>query len=193
MSLVLEALRRVEQQPGKEPGVVGAFVSSHRPGPGRFRLAPLALGLVAGGALMFLWPLPSSRSLPPQAAAPAAASTASARPKGRAALPPPIFESAPFAAGAAAAAAAPPRSAPVAAPAATPVPQTALVLQAISERDGRPVAMVNDRLVKEGDLIDGFRVVAIGSESVDIVRRDGRRETVHFAPPPPEASPTPLA
>jgi hypothetical protein len=42
------------------------------------------------------------------------------------------------------------------------------VLEAISERDGSPVAVVNDHLVKEGDVVDGARIVRIGTDEVEI-------------------------
>ena len=70
----------------------------------------------------------------------------------------------------------------------TPAP---LILQAISERDSRPVAIINDQLVREGDLIGRTRVVRIHSDSVDVLLENGTKEAVRFAPPPPETSPTP--
>ena len=52
-------------------------------------------------------------------------------------------------------------------------------LQAISQQDGVPVAVVNDRLVREGDSFDGIRVVRIGAAEVEIEVR-GRRRIVRF-------------
>ena len=70
-----------------------------------------------------------------------------------------------------------------------------LVLQAISERDSQPIAIINDQLVKEGDKLGQVRVLRIGSDSVDVLLENGRNETVRFALPPPplpEDSPSPF-
>ena len=67
-------------------------------------------------------------------------------------------------------------------PADTAVPSAAdhgLRLQAISERDGQPVALVNDRLLRVGDEVDGAKVLAIRGTEVD-VEVHGRRATLHF-------------
>jgi hypothetical protein len=55
----------------------------------------------------------------------------------------------------------------------------ALRLQAITEQDGQPVAMVNGRLVRVGDVVNGARVVRIGAAEIE-VEIDGRRLTVTF-------------
>jgi hypothetical protein len=52
-------------------------------------------------------------------------------------------------------------------------------LQAISAQDGRPVAVLNDRLVREGDAFDGVRVLRIGLDEVEI-EVGGRRRIVKF-------------
>ena len=52
-------------------------------------------------------------------------------------------------------------------------------LQAISAQDGHPVAILNDRLVREGDRFDGVTVVRIGSDEVEI-EVAGRRRVVKF-------------
>jgi hypothetical protein len=54
-----------------------------------------------------------------------------------------------------------------------------LRLTAISARDGQPVAIVNDRLVREGDSFDGVRVVRIGEAEVEVEIR-GRRHVLRF-------------
>ena len=41
-------------------------------------------------------------------------------------------------------------------------------LNAISVRDGHPVAILNDRLVREGDSFDGIRVLRIGEAEVEV-------------------------
>jgi hypothetical protein len=50
-----------------------------------------------------------------------------------------------------------------------------LRLNAITRRDGRPVALVNDRLVFEGDSFDGVRILRIGEAEVEVEVRGQRR------------------
>lgn len=64
------------------------------------------------------------------------------------------------------------------APAAAPSPPD-LVLNAISERDGHAVALINDRLVREGDEFDGVKILHIGDAEVE-VERAGRRSVIRF-------------
>jgi uncharacterized membrane protein len=52
-------------------------------------------------------------------------------------------------------------------------------LTAISSRDGHPIALLNDRLVREGDRFDGITVIRIDEASVEI-EIDGRRRTIGF-------------
>ena len=54
-----------------------------------------------------------------------------------------------------------------------------LRLTAISQRDGRPVAMINDRLVFEGDSFEGVRVLRIGDAEVE-VEVHGQRRVLRF-------------
>ena len=54
-----------------------------------------------------------------------------------------------------------------------------LRLNAISQRDGQPVALVNDRLVREGDSFDGVRVLRIGEAEVEVEVR-GQRRVLRF-------------
>jgi len=80
-----------------------------------------------------------------------------------------------------------PVSGETAASAAEPARETApsrpsprrLVLTAISERDGRPVALLNDHLVHEGDSFDGVRVLRIRPTEVE-VEVDGKTQVVGF-------------
>lgn len=58
-------------------------------------------------------------------------------------------------------------------------PLRAYHLQAISQRDGRPVAVLNDRMVYEGDGFDGIRIVRIGETEVEI-EVEGRRMVIRF-------------
>ncbi|MBK5256094.1 MAG: hypothetical protein JJE39_08680 [Vicinamibacteria bacterium] len=192
MSLVLEALRRVEK-PDARPGSVGVAVASYRPARRRRSpLLPLILGLSTGVVLLLSW-----------------------RPQGRTAEPSPAaaLESPPRAVAAEPSEATRlttsdvPRVSPSEKPPGRAVPSTApmtalpktsalvtrppLVLQAISERDSRPIAVINDRLVKEGDLFEGARVLKIDAESVEVLLETGQKATVRFATPPVTVSPTP--
>ncbi len=63
-----------------------------------------------------------------------------------------------------------------------------LILQAISERDSYPIAIINDQLVKEGDMIGQTRILRIDSDSVDVLLESGQAESIGFDPPP---APTP--
>lgn len=69
-----------------------------------------------------------------------------------------------------------------AAPASAPAPPPAagtLRLNAISQRDGRPVALINDRLLFEGDSFDGVKVLRIGEAEVE-VEVHGKRRVLRF-------------
>jgi hypothetical protein len=60
----------------------------------------------------------------------------------------------------------------------TPTPEpasTELRLHAISRQDDQPVAVLNDRLVREGDAFDGIRVIRIGETEVEVEVRGQRR------------------
>jgi hypothetical protein len=61
----------------------------------------------------------------------------------------------------------------------TPVSEPEFRLTAISTRDGEPIALLNDRLVREGDSFDGVRVIRIGAADVEI-EVDGERRTIGF-------------
>jgi hypothetical protein len=54
-----------------------------------------------------------------------------------------------------------------------------LQLNAISQRDGRPVALINDHLVFEGDSFDGVRILRIGETEVEVEVR-GKRRVLRF-------------
>jgi hypothetical protein len=62
---------------------------------------------------------------------------------------------------------------------ASPLPEPEFRLNAISTRDGHPVALLNDRLVREGDVIEGVRVLHIGEDFVELDVR-GQRKTIRF-------------
>jgi hypothetical protein len=201
MSLVLEALRRVEK-PDDRTGTIGAMVPSYRPARRRPSPAfPLILGLGVGALIVaFVGPraLQTEGALSFPAEEGSSLSSPSAhQPKGRAGLPPPLSV--------------PPREGkgigisrdstrgprtPVqrrtraAEPAVEPTP--GLVLQAISERDSKPIAVISDQLVREGDRVGTARVIRIGTDTVEVLRDDGTHEIVRFPPsPPPTPTPTP--
>ena len=54
-----------------------------------------------------------------------------------------------------------------------------LRLTAISHRDGRPVALMDDRLVFEGDSFDVVRVIRVGEAEVEVEVR-GQRRVLRF-------------
>jgi hypothetical protein len=57
----------------------------------------------------------------------------------------------------------------------SPPGQDELRLTAISQRDGRPVALINDRLLFEGDGFDGVKVLRIGETEVEVEVRGVKR------------------
>jgi hypothetical protein len=54
-----------------------------------------------------------------------------------------------------------------------------LQLNAISQRDGRPLALINDHLVFEGDSFDGVKILRIGETEVEVEVR-GKRRVLRF-------------
>jgi hypothetical protein len=68
-------------------------------------------------------------------------------------------------------------SGPTPAPAASVAPR--FQLQAVSRRDGRAVAVLNDRLVYEGDSFDGATVIRIGEAEIEL-EIAGRRVVLGF-------------
>ena len=204
MSLVLEALRRIDR-PDARPGSIGVAVASYRPRrKGGRSMKPLLVGVVAGvvGVAALELSTSGSRSaIPENFRFDRSPDQTDPSAKGAAALPPMVVLAAPGVTGSThvdiarppergaveGAAQSPPKSETLAATA--PAPE-ALVLQAISERDARPIAIISDQLVHEGDLLGRTRIVRIGTESVDVLLGNGRREVVRFAPPP-EHTPSP--
>jgi hypothetical protein len=204
VSLILDALKKLEREKdAREPGVLvvgsvpwGARTRSRRP----LALALAGIGLVALLAFA-LWPRDRS-ARPPMGPAPSAPgpSPASAR-------TPPITAASPPATSAPTPAAPPearrlsvpssaPGSAEVAssdvAPAEDDAPTSSrlspaaggpttddLRLSAISQRDGRPLALINDRLVFEGDSFDGVKILRIGEAEVEVEVR-GKRRVLRF-------------
>ncbi len=201
MSLILEALRKLERD--KDAPERGFVVMTHVPwaqGGKRSRLAAvsaLALALAVGALAVALWRgrgvkpvLPETRPTAASAAAPAAIPTAApfAAPAASATAvppesPPKAGTPQPFdaralalessrAAGVPAATSTPVASTP---PYPPPAPRNDLRLNAISQQEGKPVAILNDRLVHEGDVFGGVRVIRIGETEVEVEVGGARR------------------
>jgi hypothetical protein len=183
VSLILEALKKLEREKGVPDR--GFLVLAHLPwarsGKAGARVAGLAaLALVLAAAGFLAWrsrpappravapaPTPTPAALPPRAGVPAFPSPTVALPSSTAALP------------------APATAAPPAAPAPAlplPSPPEAVAefrLNAITVQDGHPVAVLNDRIVREGDSFEGVRVLRIGETEVEIEVR-GERRVIRF-------------
>ena len=180
MSLILEALKKLEREKGTPDR--GFLVLAHLQGPAgsRRRSGVVAAGVLAIVAVVGLglgwWrlaaerrqpapaviPHPAAASPPPMPAALAPAALTVAAPTPRAVAPTRDATSSP----------APPRAGATPSPPAAPVE---FRLNAISQQDGVPVAIINDRLVREGDSFDGVRVLRIGEAEVEIEVRGVRR------------------
>lgn len=167
----------------------------------RLRIVPVVLALAAAGVAGFLFAQWASRPKPLAATSvanvPSAPSETPAPPTVAARTLPPATYAAPYvppagSAQAAAPAARPRSSAPVepaaeprarSAAAPTPAPLAPVVptftLQAVTQQDGQPVAIVNGQLVRVGDLVEGARVVRIDADAVEL-DRDGRRIVIGF-------------
>ena len=203
MSLILDALKKLEREKdAREPNVlvVGSVPWGAR---ARSRL-PLVVALAGTGIVALvafaLWPrdhaaLPvtapsSSNSTPapvPSPSMPAVSSVTTPVPASVASPPEPHRLSVPLSE--AVPGEVPPSDAAQTqddTPATSPVPQRAgvpetdgLRLNAISQRDGRPVALINDRLVFEGDGFDGVKILRIGEAEVEVEVR-GKRRVLRF-------------
>lgn len=187
MSLILEALRKLERD--KDAPDRGFVVMTHIPwaqGQRSSRLVgigALALALALGVLTVALWrgragkPVaPEARALatPPPSVAPPASP---ARPVSPATRPP--FDAKALALESVRSTVPAPGAPAASLAEATPKPhasaQAEVRLNAISEQDGRPVAVVNDRLVHEGDVFDGVRVIRIGETEVEVEVRGQHR------------------
>ena len=201
MSLILDALKKLEREKdAREPGVlvVGSVPWGAR---ARSRL-PLAAALAGTGlvALVALALWPRDRPARPAAApspvgsAPATTPTTSAAPPVPAAVrasaaPPPEARRLSVPSAAVGPAEVPsPGSAPAEEEESATSPSPSRVeapapddlhLNAISQRDGRPVALINDRLLFEGDSFDGVKILRIGETEVEVEVR-GKRRVLRF-------------
>jgi hypothetical protein len=202
VSLILDALRKLEREKSShDPGVlvVGSVPWGERSRTGRLLLAAGAL-VVLAGAVLAGWLLRSSpapeafgRPVAPAATpqpSPNVSAVASPTPQtAPSPLPsdppaPPIRLGQPPASAGRAPAAAPSASEEsAAAPAkghdAAPAGSDDLRLSAITQRDGKPVALINDRLVFEGDSFDGVHVLHIGETEVEVEVK-GQRRVLRF-------------
>jgi len=182
VSLVLEALKKLDREKGRDER--GFVVMAAAPWPTRAARrwpAWAALGMATAAAVAAVLalrttPAPAALPAPPAAVVtprPAAIVVATVAPPAQA---PGRRETREDAA---------PTKAPAATLAAAPSPLAPrpahpdLRLQAISERDGQPIAIINDHLVRVGDEVDGIRVLAIRGAEVDVDVR-GRRTTLRF-------------
>ena len=175
MSLVLEALKKLDREKGRDER--GFVVMAAAPWPTRAARqwpAWAALAVATVGAVAAVLALRPSPALPPP---PAARPAVAAPPATAVAVAPPLAPKA----DAAVVRPAPARVAPkpVVAPTAVPSVDAGPRLQAISERDGQPIAIIDDHLVRVGDEVDGMRVLAIRASEVDVEVR-GRRTTLRF-------------
>jgi len=194
VSLIMEALKKLERE--RDTQGSGFLVLAPTPWPatrGRIlRVALLALvaGAFAGGSGWAVWqllarhdapaavaeaPRPATRPAPEGSASPVAAIAppiwdAGSRPPVPAATRPPA-STVPRPA-----AVAPDRAAAAPAPAA---PEPVFRLEAVSSQDGHPVAVINGQLVREGETVDGARVVHIAADHVEL-EVQGRRRVIGF-------------
>ena len=198
MSLVLEALKKLDREKGRDER--GFVVMAAAPWPTRAARrwpAWAALGVATAGAIAALLALRAQRAPAPavpdtlrgaQPTTPVAPALAAVRRPPSAW--PPSARPRPSRVAArrhtprtgrrrAARAGGGRRSRRRAAPTTSAAPDAGLRLQAISERDGQPIAIVNDRLVRVGDEVDGMRVLAIRATEVDVEIK-GRRTTLRF-------------
>jgi hypothetical protein len=189
VSLILEALRKLERD--KDAPERGFVVMTHVPwaqgGRGRSRLvgiAVLALAVAAGALAMALWRGASGKPAGPDAksASPSPLPPSGAITSGPAS-PRPAFEAKALAietlgrvVATAPVSPSPTSATSSAAPTPPQPPATSdLRLHAISRQDNQPVAVLNDRLVREGDAFDGIRVIRIGETEVEVEVRGQRR------------------
>ena len=168
MSLILEALKKLERD--KQAPDRGFLVVAHVPwatgSPSRSWWLGLTAMLGIAGILITLLLLRGREERPAPAPAPPtlAAAPSSTRTTPLAATPllPP--------------AAVP---APSSTPSPSPTGEVELRLNAITQQEGRPVAVLNDRVVREGDIFDGIHVIRIGEAEVE-VEVNGKRRIVRF-------------
>lgn len=195
MSLILEALKKLEREK-QSPDRGGFLVLGPTSWPsadreGRFALALVVAGLCGLVAGALYWQSRERRAPPSTAGTRSPASGAAATPTsspGALAWRPQVPETTPASVRVDEPAIVPERasasrqpasaaSGPAPAPAASAAPR--FQLQAVSRRDGRAVAVLNDRLVYEGDSFDGATVIRIGEAEIEL-EIAGRRVVLGF-------------
>jgi hypothetical protein len=176
VSLILEALKKLEREKGVPER--GFLVLAHLPWARSGKAGARAAGLVAlvlalAAAAFLLWRF---RPAAPRAVGPTPTPTLAALPPrvGVPALPSPtVALSAP------AATAPTPSSVHALPPPRPPEAAAEFRLNAITVQDGHPVAVLNDRIVREGDSFEGVRVLRIGETEVEIEVK-GERRVIRF-------------
>ena len=189
MSLILDALKKLEREKQTTPR--GFLVVAPGAWAGRGRgvslvAGALLVGLVLGAVSIAAYGRMTRAAVAPPAAGekePAAAPPVYT-PAPVLTLPSPrvrVARSAPpttLPAAVAGTVTSPPTDAPAVSPAVSPGPEGPR-LQAISEQDGRPVAVIDERIMREGDELGGVKVLRIGADEVEI-EHQGRRRILRF-------------
>jgi hypothetical protein len=193
VSLILEALRKLERDKAAPDRGFVVMTASTWPAGGTRRRTLVAVALMFGAAILGLAVWATTRTsgrveataagLPPSTVAnPAVREVTTPALRPAVPVPPPPREArAPLSTAPPPEPTAPPDlAAPATVRTASAAPKpTELRLQAISQRDGRPIALLNDRLVREGESFDGVLIVAIRADEVE-VEVDGRRKVLKF-------------
>jgi hypothetical protein len=189
LSLILEALKKLDREkkaPDRGFLVVGAVPwPAARARPWTPLLLVLATGAAAGFALWLAWRARGHEEIPARAVTSTTmtAATPSAVRAPAVTAPPstvaPLVDSRARVPETRPAGERPAAGADRPAAAAAREPGAGLLLQAISERDGKPIAVLNSRVVHEGDRFDGVTIVRIGADEVEI-EVQGQRRVLRF-------------
>lgn len=189
MSLILDALKKLEREKQTTPR--GFLVVAPGGWAGQSRgvtlvAGALFVGLVLGAVLLAAYGRLTQAAVPQVAGGvptPAATPTTAAATAPTSGLPLPTPRPRAFRS------AAPPTppalvvGAPAAAPSTEPAPAASEKdgpqLQAISEQDGFPVAVIDERIMREGEEHDGLKVLRIGAAEVEIEHL-GKRRILRF-------------
>lgn len=191
MSLILDALKKRERE--KQVPERGFLVTARAPWPARRGprlLAGVVAVAVAVGAVAF-WITGTARApariaspAPPSSDAPWAAVPQPEPEPTTTAVADPLSSSEPVARPPAPRQRTPPQGDDAPRDSGQPLPEPTasglpgdeeFVLHAISRRDGQPVALLNDRVVREGDRFGDVRILRIGETEIEIEVRGDRR------------------
>jgi hypothetical protein len=198
VSLIFEALKKLDrekQTPERGVVVLGATTwATRRESRGRVLLLLANVALVAVGAAVAVWWLtPGLRSQPTAAPSTSAAAASTLAPSTPTPVPMPsasALAAAPYTTLQAPApmsvrAVPPPaehaaRTRPAPTASVTPMVEP-FALQAVTEQDGVPVALINQRVLRVGEGFDGMRVLRISPTEVEIeIEASGKRKTLVF-------------